>query len=161
MEELADFHQKAVDGLKDCLKWFYEHPPQDVDWQSWHISDRPDGWEKKALPNFEMNQHAFIEGIEKAKIGDLTYIEDATGSMQGLSKDMDVLGDEWLAYVPSEVIQQYGENMYKARKRASNIWWTVGEYWDNDEEILDEEITGPVDEQELLRYLKPGESPDE
>ncbi|HED17555.1 MAG TPA: hypothetical protein ENI64_12170 [Gammaproteobacteria bacterium] len=100
------------------------------------------------------------KGLDEVENGNTGVICSLAGSMQGLSKDMDVLGDEWLAYVPPEVIKQYGENMYKARKRASNIWWTIGEYWDNDEEILDEEITGPVDEDDLLSYLKPGESPD-
>jgi len=160
MEEMVAFHKKAIEGLQAAVQWFYDNPPQDVDWQGWHVSDRPDGWEDRALPNFQMNQSAFSEGVEKAKQGDLTYIEDATGSLQSFSKDMDVLGDKWLEYVPPEIIQQYGGNMYKTRKRASNIWWTVGEYWDNDEEILDEEITGPVDEEDLLSYLKPGESPD-
>ena len=129
--------------------------------RSWHISDKPEGWEFRALPNFNMNQKAFIEGIEKAKKGDLTYIEDATGSIQGLSKDMDVLGEKWWDYVDLEVARKFGVNLGLAQQRASNIYRTIGGGFDyRPGTIMDEEITGPIDEQDLLRYLKPGELPD-
>ena len=48
----------------------------------------------------------------------------------------------------------------KTKKIGSNIDYTISGYWD-DNEILDEEITGPMDEQELLNYLKPDESLDD
>ena len=48
----------------------------------------------------------------------------------------------------------------KTKKIGSNIDYTISGYWDNDE-ILDEEITGPMDKNELLNYLKLGESVDD
>jgi len=157
MEEMSKYHDTAITGMVDSINWFHDNQPQDVDWESWHISDKPEEWGRRALPNFRMTQNAFEEGIEKAKQGDFTYIEDATGSIQGLDKDMDVLGNLWWDYVDLDVARKYGLNMNEAEQRASNIWRTVGEYWKTPESILKETITGTVDEQDLLRYLKPDE----
>jgi hypothetical protein len=155
MEELYTYFSKAVDGLYESIEWFYNHPPE-VDWQSWHIADRPEGWEKRAVPNFERYLESIRQGIEEYKNGDSNRIEGTSNCLMSLSKDMDVLGRKWWDYVDLDVKRKYGVNLGKARKIASNIWWTVGEYWEPGE-ILDEEITGPIDEQELLKYLKPGE----
>jgi len=75
-----------------------------------------------------------------------------------LSRDMDVLGEKWWDYVPLDIARKFGVNLSKAQQMASNIAWTLGEAW-NDDEILRERITGPIDEQELLKYIKPGEKP--
>ncbi|RMF19894.1 MAG: hypothetical protein D6758_00765, partial [Gammaproteobacteria bacterium] len=75
------------------------------------------------------------------------------------SKDMDVMGDLWFDYIPKDLAYTVGKPWGKAEQMASNIYYTVGEYW-RPGEITDEEITGLIDEQELLRYLKPGETVD-
>lgn len=155
MEELCHYHRKSLEGLKESIAWFYNHLP-DVDWQGWNIADRPDGWENRAVPNFEGAQKSFEEGIEYFKQGDIRYMRSATGSLKGIDKDMDNLGRKWLDYVDLETRRKYGVNLGKAKKIASNIYWTLAGSWEGDE-ILNEEITGPIDEQDLLRYLKPGE----
>jgi hypothetical protein len=156
MEELSMYHRKALEGLYESIEWFYNHPP-DVDWQSWHIADRPEGWEERAVPNFERNQDSIDEGIDYAKNGDLSYIEGAAGNLMSLSKDMDVLGRKWWDYVDLDVKRKYGVNLGKARKIASNICRTLAGAWRSPESVLDEEITGPIDEQDLLKHLEPGE----
>jgi hypothetical protein len=45
----------------------------------------------------------------------------------------------------------------KAEQCASNIYRTIGDRW-KPGSILKEFVTGPIDEQDLLKYLKPGES---
>lgn len=156
-EEFAEYHRLAVAGLEESIQYFYDNPPEE-DWLSWHISARPDGWEQRAVPNFEATQAAIEEGIQCAKAGNLEDIESTCGSMQGLSKDMDVLSWKWREYLPREVKMKFGVNLGKAEKMASNIWRTVGEYWRTEDSILTEEITGPIDEEELLKYLQPGEN---
>ena len=160
MEEFRAYLSKAIAGFKESLQWFNDHPPKDVDWQSWHISDKAEEWERRALPNFERMLDSADEGIKETKKGNISVIRSLTGSMQGLSKDMDVLGEKWWDYVDLEVARKYGLNMNEAEQRASNIWRTVGEYWKTPESILKETITGPIDEEDLLHYLQPGESAD-
>lgn len=155
-EGFAKYHRLAVVGLEESIKYFYDNPPEE-DWLLWHISERPDGWESRVVPNFRATQVSIKDGIKKAKGGDFSYIESTCGSMQGLSKDMDVLDWKWWDFIPREVALNYGGNMNKAKKMASNIWRTVGEYWRTEDSILNEEITGPIDESELIKYLRLGE----
>ncbi|MGB0503256.1 MAG: hypothetical protein ACPGGD_04340 [Thalassolituus sp.] len=156
MQELENYMSQSIQGLVDSLNYFNEHCSH-VDMNDWVPADTPQAWEDRALPNFNRILTSIKNGIDYANQDDPSYIEGVTGSMQGLSKDMDVLGRQWWKYVDSSVVQVYGSNMNMARQTASNIWHTVGDYFEEDE-ILDEEITGPIDEQDLLRYLKPGET---
>jgi hypothetical protein len=43
----------------------------------------------------------------------------------GIDKDMDNLGRKWLDYVDLETRRKYGVNLGKAKKIASNIYWTL------------------------------------
>jgi len=156
MEELCHYHRKSLEGLKESIAWFYNHPPE-VDWQSWNIADRPDGWENRAVPNFEGAQESFEEGVEYAKQGDTTYMEDAAGSLMGIDKDLDNLGEKWWDYVDLETGRKFGVNLGKAKQIASNICRALVGAWSSPDSILNEEITGSIDELDLLRYLKPGE----
>ncbi len=157
IEEFVGYLEKAVEGLHESLDWFESNPPSDVDWKNWHISDKPEGWRIKAVPNFERMLRSAKKGLENARKGDYQVIEGLTGSMLALSRDMDVLGDKWMDYVPKDIVYKFGENLSVADQMASNIWRTVGDYWKTPESILKENITGPIDEQELLKYLKPDE----
>ena len=157
MEEFSFYHKKAVEGLIESIQWFYDHPP-DVNWQTWHISDRPDGWEDRAVPNFIGTQEGIEEGIEYAKKGDNSYIRSVAGSLMGIDKDLDNLGEKWWDYVDQEVAFKCGKNLGKAQDIASNICRTIAGGWSSPDSILKESVTGPIDEQELLNYLKPGET---
>src|SRR5690606_41442272 len=69
MEELAQYHQMAIEGLKECLDAFDLNPPQHIDWQSWPIWNSPEVWKIRVLPNFQGTQQSIEEGIENDKIG--------------------------------------------------------------------------------------------
>ena len=156
MQELEHYMEQAIQGLIDALDYFDQHC-QHIDMSTWQPAEKPEAWRDRALPNFNRILSSTRKAIVYAKQGDLSYIEGVTGSMQGLSKDMDVLSDRWVDYIPKDVAYAHGIPMGKARKIASNIWRTVGEYWKSPESVLKETITGPIDEQDLLRYLQPGE----
>ena len=156
MEELEHYWEKSVQGLVECLRYFDQHC-QHVDMSDWVPADKPEAWEDRALPNFKRILSSIQSSITYARSGDLSYIEGVTGSMQGLSKDMDVLGNKWWFCIDEDLARKQGTDQTKAEQIASNIWRTVGEYWKTSESILKESITGPIDEQDLLRYLQPGE----
>src|SRR5690606_9385323 len=95
MGELAVYHHKAIEGLKKCLDAFDRSPPQHVDSEHWHIWNSPEAWQIRVLPNFRGTQLSIEQGIAKAKTGDFSYIEGATGRPQGLSKDLEGIGWDW------------------------------------------------------------------
>ncbi|WP_369600733.1 hypothetical protein AAIA72_12955 [Hahella sp. SMD15-11] len=158
MEEMERLWNQSVAALEKCIDWFYEHN-KDLDLSRWQYADTPMAWEDRVLPNFHRLSESIRRGIENARKGNTDTIQSVTGSMMGLSKDMDVMGDLWFDYIPKDLAYSCGKPEYEAKQMARNIYYTVGEYW-RPGEITDEEVTGPIDEQDLLRYLRPGESPD-
>ena len=156
MEELCHYHRKSLEGLKESIAWFYNHPPK-VDWQSWNIADRPDGWENRAVPNFERYLISIREGIENYKDGDSNRIGGTCHCIMSITRDLDNLGEKWWDYVDLETGRRFGVNLGNAKKIATNICRTLAGAWSSPDSVLDEEVTGPIDEQDLLRYLKPGE----
>ena len=158
MEEMERLWNQSVAALEKCIDWFYEHN-KDLDLSSWQYADTPMAWEDRVLPNFRMISEGIREGIEMHKKGDSDYICDISNNMMSLSKDMDVMGDLWFDYIPKDLAYTVGIPKSQARQMAKNIYYTVGEYW-RPGSILKETVTGPIDEQDLLRYLRPGESPD-
>ena len=158
MEEMERLWNQSVAALEKCIDWFYTHN-KDLDLSSWQYADTPMAWEDRVLPNFHRLSESIRRGIENARKGNTDTIQSVTGSMMGLSKDMDVMGDLWFDYIPKDLAYSCGKPEYEAKQMARNIYYTVGEYW-RPGEITDEEVTGPIDEQDLLRYLRPGESPD-
>ncbi|WP_369600751.1 hypothetical protein AAIA72_13050 [Hahella sp. SMD15-11] len=158
MEEMERLWNQSVAALEKCIDWFYTHN-KDLDLSSWQYADTPMAWEDRVLPNFRMISEGIREGIEEYQKGDPGYIRSIANNIMALSKDMDVMGDLWFDYIPKDLAYTVGIPKSQARQMAKNIYYTVGEYW-RPGEITDEEVTGPIDEQDLLRYLRPGESPD-
>ena len=157
MEEMSKYHRRSLDAMNKALQYFYDHPPAE-DWHTWHRSSWPEIWEQRARPNFERMQKYIDIGIKQyLENGDVKSIRSTAGSLHGIFRDLDNIGFKWWDYVPKTLKDEFHNNLVNARDIASNIWWTMGEYWDPGE-ILDEEITGPINEQDLLRYLKPGET---
>ena len=158
MQELRDHFAARLDAMKEAIASFRTHPPEDVDWRGWHVSDRPEGWEDRAVPNFERLLWSIEQGIEDYQASDPNRIKGTTNSIMGLSKQMDVLGYKWWEYVDKAIVERHGNHANVANKHASNIYYTLTDYWgENDEDILKENITGPIDEDDLRRYLKEGE----
>ena len=158
MEQMRDYHQTAIDAMVAAIQYFYAHPPQNEDWHNWHRSDWPETWEERALVNFKGTQKGIEQGIDYARKGDLSYVEGAAGELHNIFRNLDYIGWKWWDYTDPELQERFYNNLVKARDIASNIWWTLGDYWEPGE-IVNEEITGPMNEQDLLRYLKSGESP--
>ena len=160
MRQMGEYFDKALERLNESLEWFEKNPPQDVDWESWHISNKPEGWRKRAVPNLNMLSRSIWQGIEEYENGDPDRIRGTSNNIMALSRDMDVLGEKWWDYVPLDIARKFGVNLGKAEQMASNIYRTLGGgFAARPGTITDEEVTGPIDEQELLKYLKPGERP--
>lgn len=146
----------AMDAAEDGVAAYKMRPPTDP----YLLSDYQPiikQWENKVLPNFRGMRMNALEALKDINQGDDSTIEDCTGNLRGLSKDMDGIGEEWWQVVDQMIKDKYFSNLGIAKKMGANIYYTLAKYWDPGE-IFDEEITGPIDEQELLKYLKPGES---
>jgi len=158
MEEMMDWHERAIESLVSSLQHFYRYPPQIEDWHNWHKSDWPETWEQRVLTNLRDTQKGIEDGIQRAREGDLSYIESSAAVVHSIFRNLDNVGWGWWDHIDSTYKQEFDDNLVKASKIASNIMWTLAKVW-KDDEILDEEITGVVPDAELLRYLKPGEKP--
>ena len=151
---MMDYYAKALEGAEEALAWFDENMPT----KDAHALKTANAWRIRALPNMMGYLKGKDEDIERYDQGDLEYMEGTAHNIMTLERNLDNVGDKWWEYVPQEIVFKYGKYMTKAEQMAKNVWHTVGDYYDEGE-ILDEEITGPIDEQELLKYLKPGERP--
>lgn len=158
MEEMRVHLKMAIKSLEGAIQYFYAHPPQNENWHTWHQSDWPETWADRAMINLRMTYSSIEDGINNAAQGQYSTISSASGSLHNIFRNLSNMGWKWWDYTDPELKDRFHANLVQARNRASHIWWTTGGYWKAGE-ILDEEITGPIDEQELLRYLKPGETP--
>lgn len=109
------------------------------------------------LRNLKGEQVGIDEGIKNYKKGQISTIRSTSGSLHGIFRNLDNFSWGWWGRLPSRYEDEFRRRLVNAKKRASLIMYTLSSFWEVDE-ILDEEITGPVDEEELKRYLKPGES---
>ncbi|WP_295716517.1 hypothetical protein [uncultured Halovibrio sp.] len=157
MEEFRDYHYRALAAMEEGIEYFYKHPPGE-NWHQWHRSEWPETWEERAVKNFKGMQKSIDEGIQKAQKDNFSSIRSAAGSFNGISKDMDVMGEKWWGYIPPEFRERFVNNLSAAKQRASNIWRTLGDYWKTPDSVLKETVTGPIDEKDLMRFLEPGET---
>ena len=158
MEEFKDYHCRTLETMEEGIEYFYNHPPSE-NWHLWDRSEWPETWESRAVANFREMQDYLQDALERAKRGDTSYLESAAADFSGIGKDMDVMGEKWWSYIPAEYEEKFIKNRAAAAKHASNIWRTLGDYWKTPDSVLKETVTGPIDEQDLLCYLKPGEQP--
>jgi len=154
MKEMVDAHGLAVEGLEEGLAQFFNKYP-DEDKAPPHCM--ADVWEWRVLKNFRRMQSSMELALKEAKQGDNWRMSSVVGSLRGLSKDMDGITWDWLDYIDKEIVEKFSQNLGKAEQHGENLYWTLDDGW-NPGEVLDEEITGPIDEQDLFKYLKPGEA---
>jgi hypothetical protein len=154
MQEMVEAHGRAVEGLKEALSQFLDRYPDEDRRPS--KSGSVDTWGLRVLPNFKGMQEDMESSLKDAKQGNTWGIRSCVGDLRGLSKDMDGVTWDWLDYIDKKIVEKFSRNLGKAEQHGENIYWTLDDGW-NPGEVLDEEITGPIDEQDLLRYLKPGE----
>lgn len=156
VERFVEHFATAMDAAENGVATYKMKPPTDP----YLIADyQPEikQWETKVLPNFRSMKTNAVEALSNYKKGITSTMRSCTGSFRGLSKDMDGIGEKWWQVVDQKIKDEYFSNLGIARKLGANIYYTLARYWDSGE-IFDEEITGPIDEQDLLKYLKPGET---
>lgn len=144
-----DHSLSALDQYKNVKKQKTITPNRDMD-----IDEKL--WDEKVKPNFLRMYRSSQTAIEKARLGDLSAIRSLAADFKGLSKSMDGVRESFMDTLEPEIKKTYFSLWKRNRVTAGNIVDTINNWW-KDDEILDEEITGPVDEVNLLNYLKPGE----
>ncbi|WKE65524.1 hypothetical protein PVT67_17945 [Gallaecimonas kandeliae] len=152
-QELVLDHDDLVRWLEECIEDFHLRNPPELtrDWKVW---ETPDEWERRVLANFRGTNNGFHQALELYRQGATDMMEDYAGSMRSLSKDMDVVSDRWFDYVDDYKGRKYASAMNEMRKKAANIYYTLSDYWGEDnEDILKEHITGPINETKLREYL--------
>lgn len=122
------------------------------------IKKDADLWHLKVEPNFVRMRQNMQEAIDAARQGDFSYVRADAGNFRGLSRDMDGIREAFMDYIEPEIKQRYFELWKKADYGATNIYLTFSNFWDPGQP-LKEKITGPIDEQRLLKYLQLGEKP--
>ena len=151
--EMMEYYTAALNAAKEALNWFEQHQPTTEK----PVLDSLHAWKIRVIPNMEGYLSGKEEDVEQYRLGDPDYMEGTAFNVMSLNRNISQnVSEKWWDYVPQELQDAYFDNLYKASKMAANIAWTLGDAW-NDDEILQERITGPIDEQQLLKYLKPGE----
>lgn len=116
-------------------------------------------WINRGYPILESDRQYAVKALEKAKNGDASEVSGSAGNLKGLSRDVDNIGGFGLWW--EQLDEKYWDAFWDYYKQADtagcNIYYTFAKHWDDDE-ILRESITGPIDEKELLNYLQPGET---
>jgi hypothetical protein len=110
-------------------------------------------WRDRVIPNFKGMREDACESLKMIQQGKTEPMIGTTGNLQGLSKDMDGISWDWWDEIDDPFNPDHtriGDQM------ASNIYYTLAGYW-RPGELLNEEITGKIDEKKLLKHLKPGE----
>ncbi len=155
MGKFVEHFVTAMDTAEAGIAAYKKQPPTDPKLLSEY---KPEiyQWESKVLPNFLGMKKNALEALTNAQKGQLSTMRSCTGNLRGLGKDMDGIGEEWWQAVDPKLSDSYATNLRIARRLGANIYYTLSNFWENDE-ILDKGITGPIDEQELLKYLKSGE----
>ncbi|WP_445768121.1 hypothetical protein [Rheinheimera sp.] len=117
-----------------------------------------DLWHLKVKPNFVRMRQNMQDAIVAAQQGNFRVIRAAAGSFRGLNKDMDGIREAFMDFIEPDVKARYFELWTLSHTEGCNIYYTLSDHWDTGE-ILNTEITGPIDELQLLKYLQPGEKP--
>ena len=114
-------------------------------------------WDQKVKPNFLSMRKSSEEALNFAKQNNIGYTRGLSGDFRGLNKSMDGIRESFMDVLDPKIKEEYLPRWKSTDIEAHNIEKTINNWW-KPASILDEEITGPIDEKELLNYLKPGES---
>lgn len=155
-EKFVRHYVDSMDAAEEGMAQYKAHPPTDLKTQV-ELKGTISMWEDRALPNFRRMRGGAIKAFQDAQNGDFSTIRSCAGNLRGFGKDMDGISDDWWPYVDKAIREKYFLNLKAAMTTGNNIYLTLSDYWDPGQP-LKEAITGPIDERELLKYLKPGES---
>lgn len=159
MEEYAQYFVSFIDtGLSalDAYQILPVKPLNHANYSSVETDVRL--WNKKVKPNFLRMKRNIQESIVEARQGEYSGMDAAAGNFRGLSKDMDGIRESFMDFIDPAIKEKYFEEWDIVSTMGDNIYYTLSDYWDP-QEILNEKITGVIDEKELLRYLSVGEVP--
>ena len=157
MEEFTEHYVAGLQAAEDAFAAFEQKCNMDAALANRYAMEFRQ-WQERVIPNFRRMKENALLSLDKAKAGDFDYIDGATGNLRGLSKDMDGIGSDWWLEVDDFIRRRYADNINKARQMGDNIYKTLSNFW-RPGSIFKENITGPIDEQVLLKYLQPGEQP--
>lgn len=157
MEEFTAHYVAGLQAAEDAFAIFEKKYSIDANLANRYAMEFRQ-WKERVIANFSRMKKNALLSFEKAKAGDFDYIDGATGNLRGLSKDMDGIGWNWWDEIDKKYRKPYSENMSKAEQMGDNIYKTLSNFW-RPGSIFKENITGPIDEQVLLKYLQPGEHP--
>ena len=149
------FNQTGIKAFDAYQQYRQEHPefqPSNT------LLMEEDFWEYRAIPNFYGNLGAADEALENARKGKVSTIRSLAGDFRGISRGFDGIEENFMDVATPEMRKEYRHLFNVVNFQACNIEKTINNWW-KDTSIVDEDITGPIDEQELLNYLEPGENP--
>ena len=156
LDNYKKFHETGLAAFNAYQRYRRERPefePNDT------LLREEDFWENRVCPNFEGNLGAMREVealISRNDHRTNMYLDGLAGDFRGISRGFDGIEENFMDVATPEMRKEY-LRLYKLTiRKAMIIEATINGWW-NEGEILDEEITGPIDEQELLNYLKPDE----
>jgi hypothetical protein len=154
MSKYVKLYQQMVFNLKRGMDEFEITYKKNPKLDAHNFTD----WINRGYPNLARGADNAIECLDRAKLGNISGISSSAGNLRGISRDVDNIGGfgEWWQHIDMKFKDDFNEALDLAQTTGSNIDWTIRGSW-NDDEILDVEITGPIDETELLSYLKPNE----
>ena len=143
LQDYEEFWQ----NLKAAIQYFEDHPPDDYD--AWPSKERTEIWHDRVLSRhrdkttLELDLQNYLLG-KKSPIGGFAHIHGRL-----ISNIFNWMVLKWLDYLPDD-IRATVFSPYDS-KQAGNISYTLEGDWEGDE-ILRESITGPIDEEALLRF---------
>ncbi len=159
VEEMIFWVNKAREQLSEAVRHFYRFPPKKEDWHDWHPSDWPETWEEKVLKTLSSSEEGMKSAIKQYKQGGNSATVDGWASnISNIFRNMDVAGWKWWDFIPKDFRKDFEISLVKASKIGANITRELSGHWRHPDSVLDEEIAGPIDEVELKRYLRSGES---
>ena len=151
----VDAFKNMVKTLEDAMNVFNLTIPANPNRSTDNFVD----WVDRGLPILQGDLVYAQNALIKAKAGKASELVSSAANLRGLSKDIDSIGGfgQWWQHIDPLHWDTFWHQLDKTQTIGNNINFTISDYW-NDDEILNEEITGPIDDVELLNYLGTNES---
>jgi len=159
MDKLVVTMNETIELLIKALDAFWDQYNGKLDWHQWTKSEWPEVWGDVILGNLKGELIGIEHGIERFRNGDASRLAGNAYSYSMFPGNLANFSHEWWKYIDPSHEDLFYKKLVQSSDMASNINLTLGNHFENDE-ILKESITGPIDEKALLKYLKPGESAD-
>lgn len=151
LDEAVEFKRLAAHYDRLAVESFKKNGPED--WEKWPIYEGPKIWLERIIPYFEGNYKSLKKNVDLYKQGKDNYLTSCAQASFSYAKMMDGIGSEWWQYVDDDIVKKTAYYTNKAHDYCACIYYTLKDHL-TDDEILDEFITGPIDEEQLARYYE-------